>query len=451
MSAAIEPPVLVNQVEPDYSGLTSAYIVDITRVEMTIAPDGIPFALKASEGLPDEVITALSQWQFRPGKNNGREASFDIKLTIPVRRAITPTLEASYRHSWWPSGELKKIMEAGRRMTPEQAVGLEKRIKKLPDPIEQRTQLLEYYTTQDASASTRAARAEQLLWLIQNHPDAEILGSPMAIINAAGEPLADPEATKEAETLWLRQSGLHNDNFKILAHAVNLLRFTNPTKAAEILLACKDWPIAASWLGNEYGFKAIGVTGLDPATGRPIIEPDDRKSEFAISAQTALLGSSDAKLVLSGLAAVISAGSTVAQRSHLPSGYSEYCEPLLQHARQLYPKTSFSCETSDDKGQGELAAPRSNKRVSPARLIKKIQPKYPPSAERSGLQGVVNFSALINKQGQIEDLEFLSGPLVFYVSARSAVSHWEYEPTKVDENPITVRTTITVNYFMRGH
>lgn len=68
MSAAIEPPVLVNQVEPDYSGLTSAYIVDITRVEMTIAPDGIPFALKASEGLPDEVITALSQWQFRPGR-----------------------------------------------------------------------------------------------------------------------------------------------------------------------------------------------------------------------------------------------------------------------------------------------------------------------------------------------------------------------------------------------
>ena len=87
--------------------------------------------------------------------------------------------------------------------------------------------------------------------------------------------------------------------------------------------------------------------------------------------------------------------------------------------------------------------------MSPARLIKKIQPKYPPSAERSGLQGVVNFSALINKQGQIEDLEFLSGPLAFYVSARSAVSRWEYEPTKIDGNATAVRTEITVNYFLR--
>ncbi|HXR76613.1 MAG TPA: energy transducer TonB [Bryobacteraceae bacterium] len=450
-AAVIEPPILINKVEPDYPGLISAYIVDVTTVEMTVAEDGIPFALNASEELPDEVVTALSQWQFRPGKKDGRDTAFDIKLTVPVRRAITPTLEASYRLSWWPSGELLKIMETGRRMTPDEAIRIEKRLKKLNDPAEERTKLLEYYTAQSASETTRAARNAQIIWLIQNHPDSEILGSPVAVINAAGEPLADPKASAQAEAVWLQRIAKDRGDFKILGYAMNFLRVADPTKAAEILLGCKGWPKSALWLGNEYGLGAIGVTGLLPTTGQPIIHADDHVSEFSIAARTALLASTDAKVVLSGLAAVTSTGRALAAQNHLPSGYSEFCETLLQHAKQLYPKTSFVCDVSGDKDQVGLAGPTSGRHVTPARLIKKVQPKYPPAAERSGVQGVVKLSALINKQGQIEDLEFLSGPLVFYVSARSAVSHWEYEPTKVDENPITVRTTITVNYFMRGH
>ena len=446
MGAVIDPPVLINKVEPAYPDLTSAYIVDVTNVEMTIAQDGIPFALNASEELPDEVVAALSQWQFRPGKKDGREAAFDIKLTVPIRRAITPMLESSYRLSWWPSGKLLKDMEAARRMAPDEALRLEKHLVKLDDPIEERIQLLEYYTAQSASEATRTARDAQLVWLIQNHPNAEILGSPAAVINSAGEPFADPAARAQAETLWFQQIARHGDDFKILAHAMNFLRFANPAKAAEILLGCKGWPKAAVWIGNEYGFGAIGVMGLAPATGQPIIEPDDHASKFATAARTALLTSTDAKVVLAGLAAVTLTGRELGASNHLPPGYSEFCQQLLQHAKQLYPKTSFVCEASGDK---EPVGAPSRRHVTPARLIKRVQPKYPPAAKQSGVQGVVKLSALINKQGQIEDLEFLSGPLAFYVSARSAVSHWEYEPTKIDGNPITVSTTITVNYFLQ--
>jgi hypothetical protein len=39
--------------------------------------------------------------------------------------------------------------------------------------------------------------------------------------------------------------------------------------------------------------------------------------------------------------------------------------------------------------------------------------------------------------------------LVFYKSAREAVSRWEYKPTKLNGNPVEVLTTLDVNYELR--
>jgi len=87
--------------------------------------------------------------------------------------------------------------------------------------------------------------------------------------------------------------------------------------------------------------------------------------------------------------------------------------------------------------------------VEPARLTKKISPTYPPEAKSRGIQGTVHFSATIGKDGKLEDLQLLSGPLIFYNSSRKAVLQWEYRPTALNGVPVTVITRINVNYALQ--
>lgn len=60
-------PVPIRQTGSPYEAeLTTAYVVDRVPVEMTADAEGIPFTLSTKVGLPDNVVQALSQWQFRP-------------------------------------------------------------------------------------------------------------------------------------------------------------------------------------------------------------------------------------------------------------------------------------------------------------------------------------------------------------------------------------------------
>ena len=60
-------PVPIRQTGSPYEAeLTTAYVVDRVRVEMTADAEGIVFTLSTKVGLPDNVVQALSQWQFRP-------------------------------------------------------------------------------------------------------------------------------------------------------------------------------------------------------------------------------------------------------------------------------------------------------------------------------------------------------------------------------------------------
>jgi protein TonB len=65
------------------------------------------------------------------------------------------------------------------------------------------------------------------------------------------------------------------------------------------------------------------------------------------------------------------------------------------------------------------------------------------------MEGKVVFRGLIGKDGKIKTLDLLSSPLVFYESARLAVSKWEYQPFRLNGEPVEVVTDITVNYKMQ--
>jgi outer membrane biosynthesis protein TonB len=56
--------------------------------------------------------------------------------------------------------------------------------------------------------------------------------------------------------------------------------------------------------------------------------------------------------------------------------------------------------------------------------------------------------AVINKTGDMVDLELISGPLELVVSAVNVVRKWKYKPYLLKGQPVEVQTQIVVNYTL---
>ena len=83
-------------------------------------------------------------------------------------------------------------------------------------------------------------------------------------------------------------------------------------------------------------------------------------------------------------------------------------------------------------------------------LIKRVVPIYPADARHDRIQGTVRMRAVINKTGDIVDLEVMAGPMELVVSAVNAVRKWKYRPYLLKGEPVEVQTEIVVNYTLSG-
>lgn len=87
-------------------------------------------------------------------------------------------------------------------------------------------------------------------------------------------------------------------------------------------------------------------------------------------------------------------------------------------------------------------------RISEANLIHKVVPVYPPLAKSARIQGSVEFTAMISKQGEIENLQLVHGHPLLVTAAREAVLQWRYRPTLLNGQPVEVITDIIVNFTL---
>jgi TonB family protein len=87
--------------------------------------------------------------------------------------------------------------------------------------------------------------------------------------------------------------------------------------------------------------------------------------------------------------------------------------------------------------------------LSAGLLLKKVPPVYPPLARSNRIQGSVTLQATIDKNGDIQELELLSGPIELAVSAVTAVRQWKYRPYLLNGDPVSVETQIIVNYKLQ--
>ena len=86
--------------------------------------------------------------------------------------------------------------------------------------------------------------------------------------------------------------------------------------------------------------------------------------------------------------------------------------------------------------------------VTKGLLIHKQEPTYPPLARAARVQGEVVLSAVIDTNGQITNLNLVSGHPMLVPSAIDAVKQWRYKPYLLNGQPVEVETTITVIFTL---
>jgi len=88
--------------------------------------------------------------------------------------------------------------------------------------------------------------------------------------------------------------------------------------------------------------------------------------------------------------------------------------------------------------------------VSIGRLLNKVEPVYPQLARNARVQGQVVLTAIISKDGAIQDLRVLSGHPLLVPAALDAVRQWRYKPYLLSGEPVEVETTVTVIFSLTG-
>jgi TonB family protein len=86
--------------------------------------------------------------------------------------------------------------------------------------------------------------------------------------------------------------------------------------------------------------------------------------------------------------------------------------------------------------------------VQASQLISRVEPVYPPLAKQAKIQGTVELSVVIGKDGKVQDLRVIRGHPLLVQATLDAVKNWVYKPTLLNGEPVEVSTEISVNFTL---
>ena len=96
--------------------------------------------------------------------------------------------------------------------------------------------------------------------------------------------------------------------------------------------------------------------------------------------------------------------------------------------------------------QMPTAAPRVSQGVVEAKLIHRVEPRYPEPARSQRIQGKVVLSANITAEGSVRDVTVVSGSPILAEAAKVAVRQWRYQPATLNGTAIAVQKDIIVQF-----
>jgi len=83
-------------------------------------------------------------------------------------------------------------------------------------------------------------------------------------------------------------------------------------------------------------------------------------------------------------------------------------------------------------------------KVQESKLLFKVSPVYPELAVRARVSGTVVLAAIIDEEGNVQNLKVLSGHPLLTGAAVEAVRQWKYRPTILNGEPVSVSAVVTV-------
>lgn len=98
------------------------------------------------------------------------------------------------------------------------------------------------------------------------------------------------------------------------------------------------------------------------------------------------------------------------------------------------------------KEKGPRAPVRVGGRVKEPTLITRVDPRYPPLAIQTHMQGTVVVDAIIDEHGDVVEAKVVSGPPLLIQSALDAVRQWKYQPTFLNDQPVAVQLNVIVGF-----
>jgi TonB family protein len=83
-------------------------------------------------------------------------------------------------------------------------------------------------------------------------------------------------------------------------------------------------------------------------------------------------------------------------------------------------------------------------------LVRKVSPIYPPLARQARIQGTVILKVVIDKSGNVYDVQLVSGHPLLAPAAIDAVKQWKYKPYLLNGEPVEVETNVQVIFKLEG-
>lgn len=212
--------------------------------------------------------------------------------------------------------------------SPDDVAALESRVLQNPEDLDARMTLLRLYMSLASPPSPdyparRSLRLQQILYMIEHHPEAAASGSKATYVYRANGPYANAADHDAARDEWLAAVQGHPKNTAVLLNAVRFLEVEDPNDAEQVLKSAVDADPANREVTANLGFLYAKEILASDLAAHAAADLEQSSNAIVLAA---------AGTALPNLAMQASAGRVV------DHGVFELADQLAARARQLAPE-----------------------------------------------------------------------------------------------------------------
>ena len=89
-------------------------------------------------------------------------------------------------------------------------------------------------------------------------------------------------------------------------------------------------------------------------------------------------------------------------------------------------------------------------RVREPKLLYRPELRYPVLARQAHVSGVVMIDAVLDERGNVVEMKIVNGPPLLYTAALEYLKQWKYEPTYLNDVPISVEMIVSIIFQLNG-